>query len=89
MEEEKRTHKVAEDLEVVEELDTRGLFCPEPLFEVKTLSETLDVGQCFKVTADDPAAEEDLTRWAKRTETEILDFVKEGNDLIFYFKKKE
>ncbi|TXT58532.1 MAG: Sulfurtransferase TusA [Promethearchaeota archaeon] len=77
------------EIDVVEELDTRGLFCPEPLFEVKTLSETLKVGQCFKVVADDPAAEEDFNRWAKRTETEILDFVREGDDLIFYFRKKE
>ena len=77
-----------EEIPVEEELDTRGLFCPEPLFEVRNLSETLEVGQCFKVYADDPAAEEDLSRWAKRTETEILNFEKDGNDLIFYFKKK-
>ncbi|TFF99601.1 MAG: sulfurtransferase TusA family protein [Promethearchaeota archaeon] len=72
-----------------EELDTTGLFCPEPLFEVRNLSETLQIGQCFKVTADDPAAEEDLQRWAKRTETEILDFRKEDDILTFIFKKKK
>ena len=70
-----------------EEIDTRGLFCPEPLFEVRNFSETLDVGQCFKVVADDPAAEEDLKRWAKRTETQLVEFHKDGDDLIFYFKK--
>lgn len=81
--------KKLENIKIDKELDTRGLFCPEPLFEVRNLSETLEMGQCFKVLADDPAAEEDLTRWAKRTETEILNFEKEGNDLIFYFKKKK
>ena len=70
-----------------EELDTRGLYCPEPLFEVRHLSETLEVGQCFKVLADDPAAEEDLKRWAKRTESKIVEFRKDGNDIIFVFKK--
>ena len=70
-----------------EEIDTRGLFCPEPLFEVRNFSEALDVGQCFKVIADDPAAEEDLKRWAKRTETQLVEFQKDGDDLIFYFKK--
>ncbi|MFX1569471.1 MAG: sulfurtransferase TusA family protein [Promethearchaeota archaeon] len=69
------------------ELDTRGLFCPEPLFEVRNLSETLSVGQCFKVIADDPAAEEDLKRWAKRTDTKIVEFNKDGDDLVFIFKK--
>ncbi len=77
------------EFEIAEELDTTGLFCPEPLFEVRNLSETLEIGQCFKVTADDPAAEEDLQRWAKRTETEILDFRKEDDILTFIFKKKK
>jgi len=71
------------------QLDTRGLFCPEPLFEVRTFSESLDIGQTFKVLADDPAAEEDLTRWAKRTDTELLELVKDEDDLIFYFKKNK
>jgi len=77
------------EIEYDEELDTRGLFCPEPLLEVRELSESLEIGQCFKVLADDPAADEDLHRWAKRTETEIVDFRKDGNDLIFYFRKKK
>ena len=70
-------------------LDTRGLFCPVPIFEVRNFSEDLEVGQCFKVLADDPAAEEDLKRWAKRTDTEILNFKKDDEDIIFYFKKKK
>jgi TusA-related sulfurtransferase len=79
-----------EEIEVFkidEELDTRGLYCPEPLFEVRNLSETLNEGQCFKVIADDPAAEEDLKRWAKRTGTKVVEFIKDGDDLIFVFKK--
>ncbi|MFW9970244.1 MAG: sulfurtransferase TusA family protein [Candidatus Odinarchaeota archaeon] len=76
-----------EEIEIKEILDTRGLYCPEPLFEVRKLSETLNVGQCFKVIADDPAAEEDLKRWAKRTETKVVEFTKDGEDLIFIFKK--
>ena len=74
-------------LEYYSLLDTRGLFCPEPIFEVRNLSESLEVGQCFKVLADDPAAEEDLKRWAKRTGTKLVEFQKDGDDLIFYFQK--
>ncbi|TFG29661.1 MAG: sulfurtransferase TusA family protein [Promethearchaeota archaeon] len=77
------------EIKIVKELDTTGLFCPEPLFEVRNLSETLEVGQCFKVVADDPAAEEDLQRWAKRTDTELLDFNNEDGLLTFVFKKKK
>jgi tRNA 2-thiouridine synthesizing protein A len=72
---------------IVEQLDTTGLFCPEPLFEVRNFSEKLKIGQTYKVLADDPAAEEDLKRWAKRTNTEILDFKKEGDLITFIFKK--
>lgn len=77
------------EIEYDAELDTRGLFCPEPLFEVRNISESLEIGQSFKVLADDPAAEEDLHRWAKRTGTEILDFRKEGELLTFIFLKKK
>jgi len=77
------------EIQFDEELDTRGLFCPEPIFEVRTFSESLAIGQTFKVLADDPAAEEDLTRWAKRTGTELLELVKDEDDLIFYFKKNK
>ena len=78
---------VEKNEEITQELDTRGLYCPEPLFETRNLLETLEVGQCFKVIADDPAADEDLHRWAKRTDTEIVEFNKDGNDLVFVFKK--
>ena len=77
------------DIEIIEELDTTGLFCPEPLFEVRELAESIEIGQCFKVLADDPAADEDLHRWAKRTETEILDFKKDDDLLTFIFRKKK
>jgi len=70
-------------------LDTRGLYCPEPLFEIRNFSEDIEIGKCFKVFADDPAAEEDFKRWAKRTGQEILRFEKNGEDLVFYFKKKK
>ncbi len=81
------SHEEIDGTIIDEELDTRGLFCPEPLFEVRNLSETLTVGQYFKVIADDPAAEEDLKRWAKRTDTKVVEFNKDGDDLIFVFKK--
>jgi TusA-related sulfurtransferase len=47
----------------------------------------LEVGQVLKVEADDPAAEEDIKRWAKRTGHEILEFEKEGTVLTFFIKR--
>ena len=49
----------------------------------------IEVGQVLKVEADDPAAEEDIKRWAKRTGHEILKFEKEGTILTFFIKRKK
>jgi len=51
--------------------------------------DNIQVGEILKVEADDPAAEEDIKRWAKRTGHEILKFEKEGTILTFYIKKRK
>ncbi len=47
-------------------LDCIGLYCPEPLFQTREGIDAIEVGEILEVYADDPAAEEDLTRFAKR-----------------------
>ncbi len=56
---------------------------------VKEGIDEINIGEILKIEADDPAAEEDIKRWAKRTEHEILDFKKNGNILIFIIKKNK
>ena len=68
-------------------VDTIGLFCPQPIFELRTAIDTLDDGDILELLADDPAAEEDVKRWAKRTGDKILDIKKEGNELRFLIQK--
>ena len=60
------------------ELDCVGLYCPIPIAQTKEEIDKLDVGQVLKVEADDPAAEEDIKRWAKRIGHEIMKFEQEG-----------
>ncbi|MFC1682695.1 sulfurtransferase TusA family protein [Candidatus Zixiibacteriota bacterium] len=69
------------------ELDCVGLYCPMPIATTKEEIDKIQVGQVLKVEADDPAAEEDITRWAKRTGHQILSFEKEGSLLTFFIKK--
>jgi len=69
------------------ELDCVGLYCPMPIFMTKEKMDQIEVGQVLKVEADDPAAEEDIKRWAKRTGHEILKFEKEGTVMTFLIKK--
>lgn len=69
------------------ELDCFGLFCPMPIARTKEEIEKIDIGQVLKVEADDPAAEEDIKRWAKRTGHELLEFKRSGNILTFLIKR--
>jgi len=69
------------------ELDCIGLYCPIPIARTKEEIEKIEVGQVLKVEADDPAAEEDIKRWAKRTGHEILKFEKDGAMLTFFIKR--
>jgi tRNA 2-thiouridine synthesizing protein A len=71
------------------ELDCVGLFCPMPIAKTKEEIENIDIGQVLKVDADDPAAEEDIARWAKRTGHQILKFEKSGNIMTFWIKRKK
>jgi TusA-related sulfurtransferase len=68
-------------------LDCIGLFCPIPIARTREEIDKLEIGQVLEVEADDPAAEEDIKRWAKHTEHEILSFKKEGNILTFLIRK--
>jgi len=75
------------DIKVDAEIDCIGFFCPVPISMTKDGIDNIKVGEILKIEADDPAAEEDIIRWAKRTGHEVLKFEKEGNILTFYIKK--
>ena len=68
-------------------LDATGLFCPEPVFRTKIEIERMQVGQVLIVSADDPAAEDDISRWVTRNGHVLLDMKKDGNTITFQIKK--
>ena len=68
-------------------LDCVGLYCPEPLFQTRSEIDKLQVGEVLEVLSDDPAAEEDLKRFAKRTGHEIIKLEKRNDCLRFLIKK--
>jgi tRNA 2-thiouridine synthesizing protein A len=69
------------------DLDCVGLYCPMPIAWTKEEIENIEVGQVLKVEADDPAAEEDIARWAKRAGHQVLKFEKSGNVMTFWIKR--
>lgn len=68
-------------------LDCIGLYCPQPLFQTREQIDTIAVGEILEVLSDDPAAEEDLKRFAKRTGHQIIELEKKGEVLRFLIKK--
>lgn len=68
-------------------LDATGLFCPEPVFRTKIEIERMQVGEIIIVSADDPASEEDISRWVTRSGHELLDMSKDGETITFKIKK--
>jgi tRNA 2-thiouridine synthesizing protein A len=70
-------------------LDCVGLYCPQPLFQTRECMDGIEIGEILEVLADDPAAEEDIKRFVKRTGHEIISFEKNGELLRFVIKKKK
>ena len=68
-------------------LDATGLFCPEPVFRTKIEIEKMQVGQTLTVLADDPAAEDDISRWVTRNGHQMVNMSKNGDVITFQIKK--
>jgi TusA-related sulfurtransferase len=60
-----------------------------PISMTKEEIEKIEIGQILKIEADDPAAEEDIKRWAKRTGHELIQFEKQGTIMTFFIRRKK
>lgn len=76
----KRAHQI---------LDCIGLYCPMPVLNTRQEMDKLAVGEILEVLADDPAAEEDLKAWAKRTGQKILEIEKTDEGMRFLIQKEK
>ncbi|MFB5645029.1 MAG: sulfurtransferase TusA family protein [Nitrosopumilaceae archaeon] len=73
--------------ENITNLDCTGLFCPEPVFRTKIAIEKLQTGDVLTVKADDPAAEDDISRWVSRNGHELVEMKKNDSVIEFTIKK--
>ena len=70
-------------------LDCIGLYCPMPVLKTKQEMDKLAIGEILEVLADDPAAEEDIKAWAKRTGQKILEIEKTDEGMRFLILKEK
>ncbi|MCW3979213.1 MAG: sulfurtransferase TusA family protein [Candidatus Bathyarchaeota archaeon] len=68
-------------------LDCIGLYCPEPVFRTRLALDEMEVGEVLEVTADDPAAEEDIKRLVRRLGHEILGLESDDDQVRFLIRK--
>ena len=80
---------MTETVKAARTLDCLGLYCPEPLFQTRENIDQIKPGEILEVITDDPAAEEDLKRFAKRTGHEIVSFEKNDIQMRFLIKRIE
>ena len=80
---------MTEDPEIADTLDCVGLFCPEPLFQTRQGIDSIEVDEILEVLTDDPAAEEDLKRFAKRAGHEVVSFEKDDDQMRFLIRRKK
>jgi len=78
---------VIEISESGKKLDVRGMFCPSPALQTTVELSKMQVGEILTVLADDPAAEDDISSWARRLGHEVVKMEKNGNEIRFEIKK--
>lgn len=72
-----------------ETLDCVGLYCPEPLFQTREAIDRIEIGDILEVLADDPAAEEDIKRFCKRTGHKLVKMEKSNGKLRFLIERRK
>lgn len=70
-----------------EELDARGLFCPEPVMMLHTRILDVAAGDILRVVATDPSTTRDIPRFCQFLNHELVDSVEEGGNYIFFIRR--
>ena len=78
---------MADETTVNRTLDCLGLYCPEPLFQTREAIDAIEVGEVLEVFSDDPAAEEDLSRFAKRAGHAVVSVENDGGQLRILLRR--
>ncbi len=62
----------------VQQLDARGLKCPQPTLKMTVMAMKMKPGDVLEVTADCPSFEQDVRNWCLRSKKVMLFIRDEG-----------
>ncbi len=68
-------------------VDCVGLYCPIPIFNTTTEMEKIEWGEVLEMVTGDPAAVQDIPRWAKRAGHKLLKLSQVGEEYHFLIQK--
>ncbi len=68
-------------------LDTRGLFCPEPVMLLHKKIRELEAGETVSVLATDPSTSRDIPKFCHFLGHELLDSSEQGKEFHYLIRK--
>ncbi|MCJ7806017.1 MAG: sulfurtransferase TusA family protein [Clostridia bacterium] len=71
----------------IHRVDCIGLYCPVPVMRAKEEIDQLEEGNLMELIANDPAAMEDIPRWARRAGHLLVTMRQKGESYHFFVQK--
>jgi tRNA 2-thiouridine synthesizing protein A len=72
-----------------QELDARGLYCPEPVMLLHNKIRDIAAGDVLRLIATDPSTTRDVPKFCLYLGHELIDSKKEGDLYHYLIKKKD
>ena len=73
--------------DAADELDARGLRCPEPVMLLHRAMAGLAAGELLRVVATDPSTERDIPRFCRFLGHELLDCRRQHEEYVYLLRK--
>lgn len=77
------------DVEISQQLDARGLFCPEPVMMLHNVIADVEVGAVVEILATDPSTQRDFTRFCSFLGHEMILSEEQNQEFRFLIKRCE
>ena len=75
-------------MNIVKEVDARGLNCPPPILKAKKALAELQSGELLKVLSTDGGALRDFQAFAKQTGNELVEQTTEGDTTAHVLRRR-
>ena len=73
--------------EISHELDTCGLFCPEPVMMLHNKVRDMSVGEVVQVRATDPSTQRDIPKFCNFLDHELLQQKEQDKEYTYLIRK--